>query len=202
MTGNRPYADACEQNKWPILQVLKEQRSEPQTILEIASGTGQHAAFFARQMPHLTWQTSDLAHNLPGIGAWIAQADCHNLPNPIALDVGDKQWNVGKVDSLFCANAIHIMSWQQVISLFDGIANITAPTAKLIMYGPFNYQHHYTSKSNQQFDAMLKQRDPESGIRNFEDVNQLASKAGFSLLQDYPMPANNRTLAWQKNRGI
>ena len=200
MTANRPFAQACEQNKQPILAVLQEQLADASSVLEIGSGTGQHAVFFAEQMPHLSWQPSDRADNLPGIRAWIEHAQLMTVEPPIELDVGDAQWGIDTAENIFSANAIHIMSWNHVIALFGGVKKIALPGAKLIMYGPFNYASEFTSESNRQFDAMLRQRDPLSGIRNFEEVDELAQAAGFSLLRDYDMPANNRTLVWQKPR--
>ena len=198
MNANRPYAEACEQNKRPILAVLQEQLGDAKMVLEIGSGTGQHAVFFAEHMPHLVWQPSDRAENLPGIRMWIEHTQLTSVRPPIELDVGDQEWGIDCAENIFSSNAIHIMSWNHVIALFGGVKKIALPGAKLIMYGPFNYANEYTSDSNRQFDAMLRQRDPLSGIRNFEDVDELAQAAGFHLLKDYAMPANNRTLVWQK----
>ncbi len=198
MNLSRPFSEACEQNKFPILEVLKEQLTGSPTVLEIGSGTGQHAVFFAQQMAHLTWQPTDLAKNLPGIRAWIEYAHCKNVLPPIELDVGSAQWSAGSVEYIFSANAMHIMSWDQVIALFGGVGKIALPGAKLLVYGPFNYNNEYTSESNRRFDALLRNRDPLSGIRNFEDVDELATAAQFTLIRDYAMPANNRTLVWQK----
>ena len=149
-------------------------------------------------MARLTWQPTDLAENLPGISAWINYANCINLLPPIELDVARANWNVDSVECIFSANAMHIMSWYHVIALFGGVGKIALPNARLIVYGPFNYNDEYTSESNQRFDAMLRSRDPLSGIRNFEDVDKLAAAAQFKLIRDYAMPANNRTLVWQK----
>jgi hypothetical protein len=198
---SRPFSDACEQNKFPILEVLKEQLIGSPTVLEVASGTGQHAVFFTQQMAHLTWQPTDLASNLPGIRAWIEYSQCKNVLPPIELDVSSAQWNVGSVEYIFSANAMHIMSWKQVVALFSGAGKIALPGARLIVYGPFNYNNEYTSESNRQFDALLRNRDPLSGIRSYEDVNELATAAQFTLIRDYEMPANNRTLVWQKRTG-
>lgn len=200
MNWQRPYSEACEQNKHAILEVLQEQLSGTQSVLEIGSGSGQHAVFFTQQMPRISWQPTDLAENLAGIRAWIDYAECKNVLPPIELDVGSDEWNVGSVETVFSANAIHIMSWHHVIRLFAGVGKIALPGARLIMYGPFNYNNEFTSESNRRFDAMLRNGDPLSGIRNFEDVDKLAVAAGFELIRDYPMPANNRTLVWQKHQ--
>ena len=198
MIDRLPYAEACEQNKDPILQVLREQFTEPLTVLEIGSGTGQHAVYFTEQMPHLRWQPTDRAEYLAGISSWIEHAQSSSVLPPIELDVSEKEWQIKTASGIFCSNAIHIMSWNHVIALFGGVKLIAEKGAKLVMYGPFNYGNEYTSESNRQFDTMLRSRDPLSGIRNFEDVDELANAAGFSLLKDYAMPANNRTIVWQK----
>ncbi len=198
MNQNRPFSEACEQNKLPILKVLKEQLNGSKTVLEIGSGTGQHGIFFTQHMAHLTWQPTELAENLPGIRAWIEFAQSKNVLPPIELDVGNVQWNLGPVECIFSANTIHIMSWNHVIALFGGAGKTALPGARLIVYGPFNYGNQYTSESNRQFDAMLRNRDPLSGIRNFEDIDELATAAKFTLIRDYAMPENNRLLVWQK----
>ena len=173
MIHDRPFSDACEQNKLPILEVLREQLTEPQSVLELSSGTGQHAVFFARELPHLNWQPTDLAENLAGIQSWIDYAAQPNVLPPLQLDVGQKEWNIASADCVFSANAVHIMSWNHVIAMFSGLTKIANTNARLIIYGPFNYANEYTSDSNRQFDFFLRQRDPTSGIRNFEDVDEL-----------------------------
>ncbi|MEM7293676.1 MAG: DUF938 domain-containing protein [Pseudomonadota bacterium] len=198
MSDNRPFAESCEQNKNPILDVLREQLTTPQRVLELSSGTGQHAVYFAKELPHLIWQPSDLPENLAGIQAWLDHAGSDNILPPVEIDVGEKEWNIEPVECAFSSNAVHIMSWNHVIALFSGLVSYTLPGALLIMYGPFNYNNEYTSQSNWEFDQYLRQRDPLSGIRDFEDIEELAKAAGFSLLKDYEMPANNRTLVWKK----
>ena len=202
MNKPRVYARACEENQAPILAVLRQYLTVAQTVLEIGSGSGQHAVFFTQHLPHLTWQCSDLEENLAGVRSWIeyakrTQADA-KLPAPLLLDVAARPWPVVHADCVFSANAVHIMSWEHVRQLFDYLPHITGPGAQLILYGPFNYHGEFTSESNRRFDAWLKQRDPLSGVRDFEKVDELAQQAGFSLLQDHPMPANNRTLVWRQ----
>jgi hypothetical protein len=158
-------------------------------VLEIGSGTGQHAAYFAAQLPHLVWQASDVAEHLPGIREWIAE------PAPIELDV-DKEWPVVEADAVFSANTCHIMSWPQVQRMFDGIGKIPS-LRTLCLYGPFSYSGSHTSESNARFDAMLRGRDPASGIRDFEAIDALAGTAGLVLQEDNAMPANNRLLVWR-----
>ena len=185
----KPFSEACERNRTPILAILKRVFADRKRVLEIGSGTGQHAAYFAPELPHLVWQASDVAENLPGIRQWVA--------NPIELDV-DKDWPKLAVDAVFSANTCHIMSWPQVEKLFAGVGRLLPPGGLLALYGPFNYGGKYTSESNARFDAMLRRNDPASGLRDFEDIDNLARAAGFSLEEDNTMPANNRLLVWRK----
>jgi len=197
MAADKPHADACERNRGPILEVLQRYCADRRSVLEIGSGTGQHAVHFAAALPQLSWQTSDLAASLPGIRQWIEESGLPNLPAPIALDV-DGQWPAGPFDALFTANTLHIMSWSSVKTLFAALAGVLDADAVLAVYGPFNYDGRFTSPSNAAFDAWLKQRSAHSGIREFADVDALARAAGFALLADCAMPANNRTLVWRR----
>lgn len=195
---DRPFSQACEQNQHIILAVLKDYLVEPQWVFEIGSGTGQHAVFFARELPFLHWQPSDLSENLPGISAWIEYSGLDNISHPITLDVASTNWPEISAGCFFSANSLHIMSWNHVIAFFGGLARVAEPNAHLIVYGPFNYNNEFTSESNREFDAYLRSRDPLSGVRNFDDIDELANAAGFTLLEDRAMPANNRTLVWKK----
>lgn len=194
----KPFSQACENNKRPILSVLQRVFADRRRVLEIGSGTGQHAVFFAQHLPHLQWQTSDLPDNHAGINAWLKEAQLDNLLPPLAIDADQQPWPIEPVDAVFSANTLHIMSWQQVQRLFRGIAVHTLPRAKVVIYGPFNYGGRFTSESNRDFDAWLKQQAAHQGIRDFEAVNALAEDRGFQLLEDNPMPANNRLLVWEK----
>ncbi len=193
----KPFSLACENNKGPILDVLSECLSDCASVLEIGSGTGQHAVYFAKHLPHLCWQPSDLSHNLAGIRAWMDEYMLHNLKAPFSLDV-DLEWPVDTYDAVFTANTLHIVSWAQVETMICEVSRLLTERGKLVIYGPFNYGYSYTSESNESFDQWLKARDPLSGIRDFEAVNALALKAGLTLRADYAMPANNRTLVWEK----
>ena len=195
----KPYSEACEQNKAPILTVLREVFREPGLILEIGSGTGQHAVHFARELPHLDWQPTDQADCLPGIRLWIAEAGLPNLRQPLALDTRCEPWPVTEVVGVFSANTTHIMHWPAVEGLFRGIGRVLQPGGAFCLYGPFNYGGRHTSASNAEFDALLKHRDPASGIRDFDDLDRLARDSGLRLLRDYPMPVNNRTLVWMRD---
>ena len=193
----KPYAPACDRNRDPILDVLREHFADRRRVLEIGSGTGQHAVYFARALPHLAWQASDRAANLPGIRMWLDEARLSNTPPPIELDV-EGRWPVEAFDAVFTANTLHIMGWDDVQRLFDALPRVTAAGALVAIYGPFNYAGRFTSDSNAAFDARLRADDPRQGIRNFEDVHALARAAGLTLVEDRAMPANNRTLVFRK----
>ena len=186
----RPYSDACERNRKPILEVLRRVFAKSRHVLEIGSGTGQHAAYFAPELPHLVWQASDVAEHLPGIRQWVTN------PPPIELDV-EREWPKLNADAVFSANTCHIMSWPQVERMFTGIGRL-APEV-FALYGPFNYNGRHTSESNARFDAMLRRNDPASGLRDFERISELAEKAGLRLQEDNAMPANNRLLVFRKS---
>lgn len=198
--SEKPFSAACERNRDPILAVLRTHFADRQRVLEIGSGSGQHAVYFAAAMPQLIWQTSDRAENLPGIELWLAEAALANTPAPLAVDVADATWPDEPYDAVFSANTLHIMSWTQVQALFAALPGATAAAAKLAIYGPFNYGGKYTSPSNAEFDASLKARAPQMGIREFAAVDALAHAAGFGLIDDVAMPANNRILVWQRRQ--
>jgi cyclopropane fatty-acyl-phospholipid synthase-like methyltransferase len=168
-------------------------------VLEIGSGTGQHAVHFAAALPQLIWQTSDLEASLPGIRLWRDESGLPNLPQPIALDVTGR-WPDERFDAVFTANTLHIMGWTEVRALFDALPAVLTGDAVLAVYGPFNYDGRFTSDSNAAFDSWLKQRSPRSGIRDFAAVDGLARSIGFALVEDRPMPANNRTLIWRRGQ--
>lgn len=193
----KPYSEACERNREPILGVLRQAFADSRFVLEIGSGTGQHAVYFGAALPHLTWQTADLPRHHAGIRMWIEESGLPNVLQPLALDVNQPNWPIEGVDAVFTANTFHIVSWPEVQRMFDGVARMLRTGGVLCVYGPFNYGGEYTSESNARFDAMLRARDPDSGIRNFEDVRALAEKNGLVFEADHPMPANNRTLVWK-----
>ena len=192
---NLPFAESSEQNKSVIFDVIKSFLQGD--VLEIGSGTGQHAVFFAGQLPQLNWQTSEVESNLPGIEAWIRHSELTNLLPPIALDVLGR-WPERQFDTVYSANCFHIMGEKAVAKCFDGVGACLSEDGFLAVYGPFNYAGNFTSESNARFDAMLKARDPESGIKDFEWLDQIAAKQNLRLLEDIAMPENNRSLIWQK----
>ena len=194
----KPFSEACEQNKHPILAVLQQYFTDVSNVLEIGSGTGQHAVFFAAELPHLNWLASEVAEHHPGVNAWLEEAGLANLTGPVELDVNQPDWPVNKIEAVFSANTVHIMDWSSVENMFAGIGKILQTEGVFCLYGPFNYEGNYTSDSNARFDQWLKQRDPASGIRDFEALNILAQQHGMALLADHVMPVNNRVLVWQK----
>lgn len=195
----KPFAESCEQNREPILAVLRDAFADRRDVLEIASGTGQHAVHFGAALPHLTWRTSELPVNHAGIQAWLDEAGLANVLPPVAIDVDDADWPVGPVDAIFNANTVHIVGWPSVERLFAGIGRVLAPGGIVCLYGPFNYHGAFTSESNARFDAWLKARDPVSGVRDFEAIDRLAQAQGLRLWQDVAMPANNRSLIWRRD---
>ena len=194
----KPYSEASENNREPILVVLREAFAQVASVLEIGSGTGQHAVHFAQHMPHLTWQTSDLPMHHSGIQAWLDEALLSNVRSPIALDVNHTPWPIAPVDGVFTANTLHIISWPEVACLLEGVGQVLRSGGALCIYGPFNYGGQFTSESNARFDLWLKARDPLSGVRDFEAVCEIAEKHGLALQQDHAMPVNNRTLVFHK----
>ena len=194
----KPYSESCDQNKYPILEVLQSEFAHAQRVLEIGSGTGQHAVFFAEQLPHIFWQTSDRLEYHPGIGLWLMESNLLNALPPIELDVTLDHWPQQTYDAVFSANTAHIMSAVEVKHMFHGVGNVLEPGGRFCLYGPFNYHGQYTSDSNARFDQWLKQRDPNSGIKDIDDVTRWGEQAGLTLVKDYEMPVNNRILVWVK----
>jgi len=197
----KPYSEACERNREPILAVIQPVLTRCRAVLEIGSGTGQHAVHFAERMPHLLWYTSDRDDYHAGIELWIAEAGIANVRSPLSLNVTQTPWPVVAVDAVFSANTAHIMHWDEVEAMFAGVGGLLPDQGVFLLYGPFNYQQSYSSESNERFDGWLKARDPLSGIRDFEEMGRLARQAGLVLREDFAMPANNRLLFWQKQAG-
>jgi cyclopropane fatty-acyl-phospholipid synthase-like methyltransferase len=196
----KPFSVACERNQAPILEVLRERFAACRTVLEIGSGTGQHAVHFAAAMPHLVWQTSDVPAHLDGIRQWLAEAALPNTPPPLSLDINDAAVPTGPFDAVFSANTLHIMSWAEVQRLFERLPSMMGEGALLVVYGPFNYRGKFTSSSNAAFDTSLRAANPLRGIRDAEAVDALAAEAGLALVEDRAMPANNRCRVWQRIR--
>ncbi len=198
MTGiEKPFSPACEENKLPIRDVLSLYLADAETLLEIGSGTGQHAVFFARSFPRVRLQPSDVMENLPGIRLWRDEARLPNLLAPMELEV-TAEWPEASYDAVFSANTAHIMSESKVAAMMRGIPGVLVPGGVFALYGPFNYGGRFTSESNARFDVALKQRDPRSGVKDFETLDALARESGLALVADHEMPANNRTLVWRR----
>lgn len=200
----KPFSPSCERNREPILDVLREHFVDARRVLEIGSGTGQHAVHFAAAMPWLVWQSSDAENALPGIHQWLAEAGLPNTPDPFPLQAtttpvpGFSPPLRDRYDAVFSANTLHIMGWPEVQALFAALPDALEDEATVAIYGPFNREGTYTSDSNREFDAWLKARDPRSGIRDLEAVNLLADAGGLRLVADVEMPANNRMLIWRR----
>ncbi len=176
----KPFAESSEQNKVPIFTAR------------------QHAVYFAEQFSHLNWIASDQAEYHAGIQMWLDDAALDNIDGPLLLDVNQPSWPVDEVDAVFSANTVHIMAWPSVENMFAGIGKVLQSGGVFCLYGPFNYNGKFTSESNARFDQWLKERDPVSGVRDFEALQVLAGEAGMQLVDDIEMPANNRVLTWKK----
>ncbi len=194
----RPFSEASERNRGPILAVLRRWLTGPSRVLEIGSGTGQHAVYFAGALAHVFWQASDRAENLPGIGEWIDAAALPNLGAAIPLDVNGGDWPESAFDGVFSANTAHIMSWPEAEMMVARAAAALRPGGHFFLYGPFNYGGRFTSESNARFDAGLRAQAPHMGIRDCEAVVARASAVGCTLVEDNAMPANNRLLVLRR----
>ncbi|MEE9342782.1 MAG: DUF938 domain-containing protein [Gammaproteobacteria bacterium] len=194
----KPFSESCKQNQQPIGDVLTIELHEKTDLLEIGSGTGQHAVYFSPMFPDMRWQTSDVSENHQGIQQWLDEYSLPNTLQPISLNVSSDDWPDHQYDAIYSANTAHIMSWHEVEKMFSGMSTCLKQGGVFCLYGPFNYLGQYTSKSNEQFDGWLKSRDALSGIRHFEEINSLAEITGLALKNDYAMPANNRFLIWVK----
>lgn len=196
-TPELPDAPSCARNRGPIFEHLQRLLSESRSVLEIGSGTGQHAIYFAPRLPQLIWQTSDRAENLPGIRAWLAHEPAANLPEPLELDV-DGDWPSLSVDTIFSANTLHIMSAESVRHFFEKLPLVLQPGGLLLVYGPMKIAGQYIGPGNADFDLWLRERDPASGIRDLEWLDQLAVGAGLVREELNYLPANNQLVVWRK----
>lgn len=195
---NKPIAEACVRNQQPILEVIEDLFRDKSSVLELGSGTGQHAVYLANAMPWLKWQTSDLLENHQGINMWLEEANLTNILPPIELDVTHSDWSDQSYDGVFSANTVHIMPWAAVSKMFEGIGRHLRKMGTFALYGPFKYAGKFTSESNQRFDCWLKERADHQGIRDFEKLVELAELNGLTFVNDIAMPANNQILVWQK----
>ena len=196
-----PFSATCERNKDPILEILRIRFADRTQVLEIGSGTGQHAVHFARALAHLSWHPTEQLAYLPDLAERVKLEGPENLRVPTLLEVRQAVWPLRSVDAVFTANTLHIMSWPEVLALFHGIGGVLSPGGVLCIYGPFRYEGRYTSDSNREFDLMLKERDPKSGLRDMQDVTALAQQYGLRLDADHDLPANNRLAVFLKEPG-
>jgi len=189
-----PFSEACERNKAPILEVLQVAYADRTQILEIGSGTGQHAVHFAAHLTHLTWHPTEQLAYLADLASRVKLEGPRNLRQPTVLDVKQTIWPLRRVDAIFSANTLHIMSWAEVEAMFRGVDTVLSAHGVVCIYGPFRYAGRYTSDSNRDFDLMLKERDSLSGLRDLTDVSALAARHALKLRADHDLPANNRLL--------
>lgn len=202
MSLTLPFSEACQRNQSLILDVLEWYFTRIDSVLEIGSGTGQHAVHFAQANPHISWQTSDQAHYLEGINAQLQNADVANIKRPFEINVNQSPWvkEGARYSGIYTANTFHIMTWSDVQAFFNGLQSVSKKDTYLFVYGPFKYHGAFTSESNHNFDNTLRARECGSAIRDFEAVNELAQAVGFDLISDTPMPANNQCIVWQASQ--
>ncbi len=196
----KPFAESSEQNKEPILDILKIEFEGRLRVLEVGSGTGQHAVYFAEKLPRLHWTCSDLEENHAGIRMWLNEAGHDNIAGPLLLDARE-DWPPLAFDAVFSANTFHIMSWAGVQGMVRNTGKILSPGSKFCLYGPFMYDGKHTAESNAHFDSCLKNHDPLSGVRDVSELRTLMQQQNMELARDYEMPVNNRILIWEKHDG-
>jgi SAM-dependent methyltransferase len=194
------FAPAADRNQQPILQVLREVLPESGLVLEVASGTGQHAAFFAEQLPRLRWQPTEASPDaLRSVHAWVEEACRDNLLQPLELDVRWETWPIAQADALLCINMIHISPWETTEALFRGARSVLGAGSHLITYGPYQLHGRHTAPSNAAFDLSLRSRNRLWGVRDIDELTDLAGRTGFELEKRVDMPANNMTLVWTRS---
>lgn len=195
---DKPFSQACENNKGPILTQLRQYLPASGLVLELGTGTGQHAVHFSAALPGVQWQPSDRPEVVNDCQPWLQEAQLRNILSPLALNVAAEPWPLESAAAVFSANTAHIMAWPEVEAMFAGVAGLLAGSGVFCLYGPFNYQGKYTSDSNRAFDQYLKQQNASMGLRDMEDLQALGSQVGLALIADEAMPANNRFLVWQR----
>jgi cyclopropane fatty-acyl-phospholipid synthase-like methyltransferase len=195
----KPFSQACENNKQYILDLIRPEFFAGDLVLEIGTGTAQHVTYFAQAMPNVRWQPSDMPENLATVLAGLGDCSLPNISAPLALDVAQEQWPVSRVNGIFSANTLHIMPEAHVEHFFHGVQRVLQSGGRLCVYGPFKYGGAFTTPSNARFDQWLKERNPLSGLRDFERVDAWALAAGLRLRADHAMPANNQLLVWEKS---
>jgi cyclopropane fatty-acyl-phospholipid synthase-like methyltransferase len=189
-----PFSEACERNKGPILEVLRVAFADRAQVLEIGSGTGQHAVHFAAHLTHLAWHPTEQLAYLADLASRVRIEGTRNLRPPTVLDVKQSVWPLRSVDAVYSANTLHIMGWTEVEAMFRGVDAVLSAQGTVCVYGPFRYDGAYTSESNRDFDRMLRERDPLSGLRDVKELCALAERHALRLRVDHDLPANNRLL--------
>ncbi len=197
-SSGKPFAPSCERNRDPILGILREAFADCRNVLEIGSGSGQHAVYFAAALPHLQWQASERSESVSGVQSWLDEAALANTPPAIVLDVGQEDWPSAAYDAVFTANTLHIMAWAEVQRLFARLPAIMDADCILVVYGPFKVAGEFTSASNAAFDAWLHEQAAHMGIRDLADVDALAAGAGLQRVALHSMPANNFCVVWKR----
>ena len=194
----KPVSEACDRNKDAILKTLKKILEDGEFVFEIGSGTGQHAVHFAKALPNITWVTSDFKSNHEGIKMWKSESGLKNLQGPRTYDISKTPFPDLPITTVFCANVLHIISWNEVCIMIKTLGDKLRSGAKVVIYGPFNYANQFTSESNRDFDLWLRNKDGNSGIKDFEKVLYEMQNFDFHLQKDFEMPANNRLLYFLK----
>ena len=197
MIPEKPYALSCDRNSEPILGALKEIITNQKSLFEVGAGTGQHAIFMAPHFPNMFWTLADQEDRHEGINMWLKDFPRSNVRGPVEYSIGNSEIK-GDVDVVFTANVIHIISWELSLKLFDDVSQKLPADGLFLIYGAFNYDGKFTSESNEKFEAWLKEKDPQSGIRDFEKVVSELSMRSMELAEDKEMPANNRLLVFKK----
>ena len=199
--NQKPFAVATERNSQAILGVVREEFRDVKSVLEIGSGTGQHAVCFGRELEWLEWQTSDVPDNHEGIEAWLSEAALANVHSPLRLDVREASLAGTTYDAVFSSNTAHIMALETVSIMFSLVADALNSGGKFVLYGPFRQNGRFNTTSNEHFDQSLRQRDPEMGIRDLEELDSFAARGGLHRERLYATPANNHIAVWVKKEG-
>ncbi len=198
MIPEKPYAISCDRNSAPILEVLKEYLKDYKKLVEMGAGTGQHAIYMAPHFPELEWYLLDQKDRHEGIKTWLHDFPRANVKGPIEYSIGENDWPISDCDVVFTSNTLHIVSWEKDLQFFDDLTNALSSGGLFMAYGAFNYNGDFSSESNKKFEEWLKERDPASGIKDFEKVKAELEKRDFELVKDHEMPSNNRLLVFKK----
>lgn len=199
--AERPFAEYAARNAAPILEILQREFRGASHVLEIGSGTGQHAVVFSAAMDHLHWQTSDLDENHAGIRAWIDSSRIQNVSPPLSIDVREATVEAGAYDAAFSSNTAHIMDIDAVEKMFLLVSQALRPGGVFCLYGPFRQCGAFNTQSNADFDANLRQRDPLMGIRDVETLNEFAAAGSLQRARFYAVPSNNNVAVWTREAG-